>query len=121
MTFITSETNRGFMFIQFHDTYGELCSVQESSAIHEEEGNAYIWVGVHDPKPIIMASDAMNLGIDISNYKNGWIPYEIPSEALISSRMHLDKDAARRLGRMLLAWSKDGRVGLLGQVEVTNA
>lgn len=86
------KTNRGFKKMTFEDRYNDECSLQESSLATE---NA-IWFGIEDPKPQIMASDAVKLGhedlLDESKGPekfNGWVEWPIPDEVSLSTRMHL--------------------------------
>lgn len=82
-----SVTNRGFGLIEFIDRYGEPCNIQKSSLADEDA----IWVGVANPSPQIMASDAWKLGVD-TDESTGWIPYPLPKEVLLNSRMHLTRE-----------------------------
>lgn len=85
-------TNRGFKLIQFKDDYNELCDIQESSSI-----DPHIWLGTHNPNPQILASK-------VNSNKTGWIDYEMPSDILISHRMHLNKKQCISLGLRLLKY-----------------
>lgn len=71
-------TSRGFAKGEFLDTYGDACSIQESSVMRE--GNA-IWLGC-------------NKGTHVQ------------SECL--ARMHLDRDTAKELIRLLRRFVKTG-------------
>jgi endoglucanase Acf2 len=86
------ETNRGFGYYEFQDTYGLKCSLQESSSAMEPK----IWLGPDDANPQIMASDAPKYGIFLEN-NVGWVPYPIPSEVLLHTRMHLNQEQAKEL------------------------
>jgi hypothetical protein len=81
------KTQRRFDYSEFKDSYGAKCTLQKSSSAMEEK----IWFGVHDVIPIIMASDAKRLGLNPTEY-NGWVPFDIPEEVSLSSRMHLTQD-----------------------------
>lgn len=85
-------TNRGFKLIQFKDTYDELCDIQESSNIEP-----HIWLGTHSPNPKILASK-------LDPNKIGWVDYQIPSDILISHRMHLNRKQCISLGLKLLKY-----------------
>ena len=63
---------RGFRRNTFHDSKGIECSIQESS---EMEGS-FIWLGVHDAKPVHGAP---------------WKPYALPGDVFFSTRMHLNQ------------------------------
>ena len=85
-------TGRGFKILQDTDIYGSSYSCQKSSvAIHDA-----IWLGVDDPQPQIMASEAKEHGIETTETA-GWIPYPIPKEVLITTRMHLDREKVAKL------------------------
>lgn len=86
-----SKTHRGFALINFKDSNGEGCSIQQSS-----RATPHVWVGIDDPNPMVMASHAERLGVE-TRVQNGWVPYPIPQEVLLSTRMHLDKAALRTL------------------------
>lgn len=90
--YFNNVTNRGFKLVQFKDDYDELCDIQESSSIEP-----HIWLGTHSSNPKILASK-VNLN------KTGWIDYEIPSDILISHRMHLNKKQCISLGLKLLKY-----------------
>lgn len=77
-------TARGFPVIEFTDRYGADCNIQESSLAEE----AAIWLGVKDAQPQIMAVDAAAAGV-VTDATCGWVPYPIPKEVLLTTRMHL--------------------------------
>lgn len=87
MEFITNYTTRGFKTIFFKDRYSSQCSIQESSLATEEA----IWIGIDDADPLIMASDAPKYSIATTE-TTGWVPYPIPPEVLLSTRMHLTRE-----------------------------
>lgn len=89
---IKSHTNRGFRYIEFEDRYDQKCSVQKSSLAFEDA----IWMGIEDADPKIMATDARRLGIPTKETV-GWIPYPVPDEVLLSTRMHLTRDQVAEL------------------------
>lgn len=76
-----TKTNRGFGRIDFVDRYGNSCSLQESSLASDSA----IWFGVDDAKPQILIEG------------KGWIPYEIPDEVLLHTRMHLTQKQVKEL------------------------
>lgn len=94
-----TKTERGFNLIKFKDAYDFECSIQESSAASEE----HIWLGVDDPKPRIMACNTPQGG-------TGWVPYDIPGEVLISSRMHLNRAQVKALLPHLKRFTRTGRL-----------
>jgi hypothetical protein len=85
-------TSRGFVIGKFKDRSGLECSIQESSLATE----AAIWLGVSDAKPEIMASQASQFGI-VTNETTGWVPYPIPEEVLLHTRMELTVEGAKAL------------------------
>lgn len=89
---IVSKTSRGFDLIEFLDRYGTKCSLQKSSLA----GDDAIWFGIDDPEPKMLATDAIRLGIE-TEQTTGWIPYGLPEELSLTSRMHLTR--AQVLGR----------------------
>lgn len=104
------KTNRGFELNHFTDDYGVDCSLQESSSIEP-----HIWLGVHRPKIKIMYKDAVKNRMDLQKLhpetgESGWCDIPIPTEALIESRMHLNKKQAKELAEELLFFSRTGRL-----------
>lgn len=89
-------TARGFRIIEFTDRYDYECSLQASSLATEDA----IWFGIDDPKPQIMAVHAKGLGIK-TNHVSGWIPYPIPDEVNLATRMHLTREQVARLMPLL--------------------
>lgn len=90
-------TDRGFRIKHFLDSYGLRCSVQKSSLATEDA----IWLGIDDPEPRIMARDAVKLGRDDllkpDEPVEGWVPFPIPDEVHITTRMHLTQEQAKAL------------------------
>jgi len=101
----TEKTPRGFDHIEFTDLYGETCSLQKSSLATEDA----IWFGIDDPKPMVMAKDAARLGVPTSK-TTGWVPYHIPKEVLITTRMHLTQDTAAELIPLLQKFVDTGDI-----------
>jgi hypothetical protein len=81
-----NKTHRGFEIAEFKDTFGSNCSLQMSSSALEDK----IWFGVDDADPMILVSKAKENGIEPSG-DNGWMRYPIPSDVLLSTRMHLNR------------------------------
>ena len=94
-------TNRGFAFILFEDDYHNRCSLQESSVI------PHLWLGVEDTHPQVLASDAARLGV-MTDKTTGWVPYPLPDEVKLSTRMHLTPNQALALGKALVQWGSSG-------------
>lgn len=102
------KTERGFAFINFTDRYGALCSLQQSSlADYEPPGTSAVWLGVENPEPKILAADAAKLGVKTEE-RTSWIPYPLPKEVLINTRMHLDLNQAKALVAVLGMWIASG-------------
>jgi hypothetical protein len=92
-------TSRGFSIISFTDLYGDQCSLQKSSLATEDA----IWLGIDDANPQIMASKTPQGG-------TGWVPYEIPKDVLLSTRMHLNRTLAKELVEKLNIFIETGDV-----------
>lgn len=88
------ETSRGFKFFEFKDLYGEECSIQKSSLATEHA----IWFGVSNPIPKILIQDV------------GWVPITLPSNTLLSGRMHLNQEQVKILLPFLLKFAKTGEL-----------
>ena len=107
------KTARGFPYVRFHDRNGELCSLQNSSAIGdyddslERPGSSFVWLGPDDANPIIMARDAKRLGIETKE-DCGWIEYDIPKEVSLTTRMHLNREQVQGLIGRLQCWLEKG-------------
>lgn len=98
-------TARGFALYEFQDRNGEKCSLQKSSIATED----CIWLGIDDANPVIMASDVRKLGLALAE-ANGWVPYPIPPEVLLSTRMHLTRKQVKALLPILKHFAKTGEV-----------
>jgi len=101
------KTERGFSNGKFADQYGAKCSIQSSSLATK----ACIWLGVDDVDPKIMSRDAIKLGLrEQTNDErdNGWVPFEIPEEVLLSSRMHLSREDVKKLLPLLQRFAETG-------------
>lgn len=96
-------TNRGFAIINFDDYNGLPCSVQESSLAEEK----CLWVGVNDARPMILCREAARLGLTPAD-DNGWMPYPIPEQVSLSTRMHLTRNQARALAEILTHFADTG-------------
>lgn len=97
MEITESKTARGFKLMSFVDRNNEICSIQESSIATE----SCIWIGVDDPNPRIMCSDARKLGLrdmkEDPEENVGWCPFDVPKEVLMSTRMHLTVEQVKAL------------------------
>jgi hypothetical protein len=99
------KTPRGFIKGEFIDRYGSKCSIQESSLATE----AAIWLGVDDANPQIMASQAKRFGIETTE-TTGWVPYPIPNEVSLVTRMHLTQKNVKELLPLLEKFVKTGNL-----------
>lgn len=100
-----THTQRGFALIKFTDRYDAECSLQKSSLASEDA----IWFGVNDPKPKIMATQAARFGID-PGAGNGWVPFPLPDEVDLTTRMHLTRDMVAELLPMLQSFVDSGEL-----------
>lgn len=102
-----SKTGRGFGLMQFEDRYGSKCSIQKSSLATEDA----IWLGIDDAEPQILALDAFKLGLpNGSPFPNGWVPYSIPKEVLLKTRMHLTQKQVKKLLPILKHFADTGEL-----------
>ena len=93
------KTGRGFGLYEFRDSYDKSCSLQESSSAEEEK----IWFGIDDAEPKIMASKTPPGG-------TGWVPYPIPEDVFLNTRMHLTRDQVKGLLPILTKFVETGRI-----------
>lgn len=109
------KTGRGFSLVEFTDAYGNGCSLQQSSAIGDYDdamdnpGSSFVWLGVDDGKPQVMKSQAEALGLKLPPGEvSGWMPYSIPEEVQITTRMHLSREQVEGLVKRLQQWLATG-------------
>ena len=98
-------TERGFRKYSYKDMYNKEFSIQKSSLATDDA----IWFGISDAEPIIMASQAARFGVKTSE-KHGWVPYPIPSEVQISTRMHLNREQVLQLLPILINFVETGEL-----------
>jgi hypothetical protein len=96
-------TPRGFALIRFQDTNGTPCSLQQSSLATDEA----LWLGPDDAQPKVLASKAAGLGVKTAETE-GWVPYPIPDDVLLTTRMHLTRDKVIALIGHLQTWVEKG-------------
>ncbi len=85
---------RGFRRGKFLDAYGEECSIQKSSSAEDD----HIWLGVHSPKPQMMARYAPpEWRTPGPEELNGWVDVPLPEGTSIASRMHLSREQVAEL------------------------
>lgn len=114
------KTPRGFEIVKLTDAYGVECSVQQSSACADTDdaynrpGSSYLWVGVDNPEPKVMRSQASSVGLCVPAGEeiSGWMPYPIPPQVSLSTRMHLNKDQVVGLVQRLQAWLETGSLSV---------
>lgn len=104
---LKSLTGRGFGILKFKDAYRHECSLQRSSSI-----DPHVWLGLNSADPQIMARDAAEHGVHTSE-TTGWVPYPIPREVSLHTRMHLNKRQCWALGWRLIWFALTER--LLGR------
>ena len=110
------KTCRGFEIVHFKDEYGAECSLQISSAavFANEDGTVgdplgWIRLGKDDAEPVIMKSKARELGIPLPpGDVSGWMPYPVPNDVEIHTRMHLNEQQVRGLIARLQTWLDTG-------------
>ena len=103
-----------FPLVEFRDYYDKPCSLQASSlAICQRPGTSAVWLGVDDAQPRVLASQAATVGIETTE-TTGWVPFQIPAEVSLSTRMHLDREQVKALIGHLQFWldSEDGQFGI---------
>ena len=97
-------TSRGFEIINFTDRYGEKCSLQASSlAEYKKPGTSAVWLGITDARLTVMASQAASVGVETTE-TCGWVPFPVPENVMISSRMHLNREQVSALILHLQGW-----------------
>ncbi len=100
-----SKTPRGFYLIEFEDHYGVKCSLQESSLASEHA----IWLGCSGGNPQILASAAARFGVTPKEAV-GWVPFQIPEEVSITTRMHLTREGVAALLPYLIRFVDTGDI-----------
>lgn len=106
-------SERGFEILEFTDANGHACSLQQSSAIggyddsFDRPGSSFVWLGINDASPLVMAKDAAKVGVE-TNETVGWVPYPVPDEVLLHTRMHLSREQAETVRDALTNWLEKG-------------
>jgi len=88
------KTERGFAILYFLDRYNAKCSIQKSSLATEDA----IWFGIDDPDPKIL------------KHREGWVPYPINPDVLLTTRMHLTQGQVKTLLPLLQKFAKTGEL-----------
>ena len=98
------KSGRGFPLIEFKDHYGTPCSLQASSlALYEQPGISAIWLGCDDAQPRVLATKAASVGVETKE-TTGWVPYPIPEDVSLTTRMHLNRKQVEALIFHLQTW-----------------
>lgn len=98
------ESARGFEFIQFKDRNETVCSLQVSSiADHDKPGVSAVWLGPDDAAPKVLWREAASVGVKTAATE-GWVPYPVPSEVLLTTRAHLSRENVAALINHLQSW-----------------
>lgn len=100
-----TKTNRGFDLLEFKDLYHAPCTIQKSSLATDDA----IWFGIIDVQPQVMAINAAKVGVNTTE-STGWVPYPIPEEVLLSSRMHLNRSQVKELLPILKHFVQTGEI-----------
>lgn len=110
-----ARTGRGFKMVEFDDAYGHGCTLQQSSAIGDTDegwnnpGSSFVWLGVDDAQPQVLKSQAESLGLTLPPGEvSGWMPYPIPEEVSLYTRMHLNREQVEGLIQRLQCWLDTG-------------
>jgi len=99
------KTNRGFSIFNFKDRYNQECSLQKSSLAFEDA----IWFGIDNADPKIMANQAAKHGVQTKE-TTGWVPFPIPEDVLLSTRMHLTQEQVAELIPVLQKFVETGEI-----------
>jgi hypothetical protein len=103
------KNRRNFETGKFIDRNGYECSIQKSSLANED----CIWLGIDDPKPQLMSSDATRMGLRQKTFDendNGWVKFEIPKEVLLTTHMHLTRKQVKELLPLLQKFVETGEL-----------
>lgn len=110
---IPSKSNRGFPMVEFSDANGAGAKLQCSSTIGEyhdaleRPGTSFVWLGLNDADPKIMARDALSHGV-VTSETTGWVPYPVPPAVSLSTCMHLNREQVEGLIGRLQQWLDTG-------------
>ena len=75
----------------------------------DEPGSGAVWLGTDDAQPKVLWGDALAMGIK-TDATSGWVPYPIPSQVLLSTRMHLNRKQVKELVEHLNRWLETGKL-----------
>ena len=99
MKMMRGKTGRGFDIITFDDLYNKHCSIQKSSLASADA----IWIGIDDAEPEILAMHTKEGG-------TGWVPFYIPKEVSLHTRMHLTRKQASKILKVLIKFVVTGNI-----------
>jgi len=88
----TSFAVRGFQGYNFLDFYKHEFSLQKSSLATED----CLWFGLNNVNPLALHGDAKRLGVK-TTATSGWVPYPLPEEVNLNTRMHLSRGQVAEL------------------------
>jgi len=74
-----------------------------SLAEYEKPGISAVWLGTDDAQPKVLHSDAKKVGVE-TKADCGWVPYPIPKEVSLKTRMHLNREQVAALIYHLDHW-----------------
>ena len=107
-------TPRGFQTVDFKDHHLQECNLQQSSSMASDDeralnrpGSSCVWLGIKDANPQIMARHASKYGLKVAS-SIGWVPYPIPVDVLLATRMHLNRQQVQGLISRLQHWLEHG-------------
>lgn len=91
-----NKTDRGFTSITFEDSYGESCSIQQSSSADEPK----IWLGIDNPKLVVFENES----------RGAYQKIDMPRQFMVSTSMHLTVDQVKELLPHLIRFSETGEL-----------
>ncbi len=98
-----SVSDRGLERVTFADSYDTACVLACSSAVVPA-----VWLGLDKVTPRILAREAHKHGV-MTAETTGWVDFPVPSEVLMSARMHLRREQVEGLVWRLQQWLEHER------------
>jgi hypothetical protein len=77
------------------------------AAIFNPPGSSALWLGTDDADPKVLHHQAASVGVHTTSTE-GWVPYPIPEEVSLNTRMHLNRHKVEALIHHLQAWLDTG-------------
>jgi len=101
--------NRGFSFITFEDSYGNECSLQESS------NGTSIWLGIDEVQPTISIYDLLKTNTeyvpgDALRHSGRNVNFKLPEGCNNLGRMHLSREQVKELLPHLINFAEKGEL-----------